>query len=173
MYTKDFIKDVFIKEIEQMTIDTSGNRVHSYIGFSLVCQCIEVLGACFDKYDWESEKLSKRRFRRAIKELFPEKYKQFNNENNKYDLYKNLRCPMIHQMRPGKYIALSERIHEQEARKSNLHLTILNSGQLILIYEDFLYDFIKACKKLINLIESGNIKTNKILSENISVRNIN
>jgi hypothetical protein len=168
MLTKDFIETVFIDEIKQMTTGSDEKATHPYIGFSLICQSIEILGACFDEYSWEDRSLSELRFRLAIDKLFPEKYKEFNGKNNKIDFYKNLRCPMVHQMRPGKYIGLSERKHEEEAKSSGLHLT-KDGNQLIMIYEDFLNDFIQASEKLICIINSGELKTAKVVNHNISV----
>jgi hypothetical protein len=46
---------------------------------------------------------------------------------------------MVHQMRPGKYIGLSERKHEESANVFHMHLT-MQGDQLILVYEDFLQD---------------------------------
>lgn len=170
MLTKDFIQTVFIAEIERMTVGSDGKATHPYIGFSLVCQSIEVLGACFDEYDWKDRNLSELRFRLAISKTFPEKYQQFNSKKSKIDLYKNLRCPMVHQMRPGEYIGLSERKHEEKVRASDLHLT-KQGGHLILVYEDFLKDFQEACGKMVSLIDGGELKTQKVLGHNISVPN--
>lgn len=168
MLTKEFINTVFVNEIKQMTTGVSGNATHPYIGFSLICQSIEVLGACFDEYDWEDQNLSELRFRLAISKLFPENYQYYNNKKNKIDLYKNLRCPMVHQMRPGRYIGLSERKHELSSGLNNKHLT-KQGNQLILIYEDFLKDFQNACIKIVELIENGGLRTVKVLGHNISV----
>lgn len=167
MLTKEFINTVFVNEIEKMTVDASGNATHPYVGFSLICQSIEVLGACFDEYDWEDRDLSGLRFRLAISKLFPKNYQLFNTKKGKIDLYKNLRCPMVHQMRPGKYIKLSERKHELSASVSNRHLT-MQGDQLILIYEDFLSDFKEAGIKIIGMIENGGIKSKKVVEHNIS-----
>lgn len=168
MLTKKFIEDVFKNEIAEMTMNDNGFAKHPYIGFSLVCQSIEVLGACFDEYDWEDRNLSELRFRLAISKLFTEKYQQFNNKKSKIDLYKNLRCPMVHQMRPGKFIGLSERKHELSYGVSNKHLT-KQGTKIILIYEDFLKDFQGACNKIIELIDGGELKTQKVLDHNILI----
>lgn len=168
MLTKDFINTVFVTEIEQMTIGLDGKATHPYVGFSLICQSIEVIGACFDEYDWEDRNLSELRFRLAIKKLFPEKYQKYNNKKNKYDLYKNLRCPMVHQMRPGEYIGLSERKHEVSAGATNVHLNI-HADKLLLIYEDFLRDFKNASEKLISMIEEQNLQAGKVYGHNLSI----
>ena len=159
---------MFQKEIEQITIGSDGMASHPYIGFSLVCQSIEVLGACFDEYDWEDRNLSELRFRLAIKKLFPQKiYGKYNSKKAKIDLYKNLRCPMVHQMRPGLRVGLSERKH-QKTDQALRHM-VVSKDQLIIIYEDFLDDFKSACACLIDMIARGELKTEKVLGHNISV----
>lgn len=170
MKTRDFIQNVLGKEIKQMTTDAQGNTNHAYIGFSLICQSIEVLGACFDEYDWENRYLSELRFRLAISKLFNNKYQKYNNKKTKIDLYNNLRCPMVHQMRPGNYIGLSEEKHKFKKKPPLVHLSVCNN-KLILIYEDFLKDFINACNKIVKMIDSGELKTKKVLGHNISVPN--
>lgn len=168
MLTKEFINGVFATEIQQMTIGKDGIAVHPFIGFSLVCQSIEVLGACFDEYDWENRNLSELRFRLAISKLFDPQYQIFNSRKSKYDLYKNLRCPMIHQMRPGMFVRLSERKHEIEAGVKNTHLSI-QKGALLLIYEDLFDDFKNACQRLVMMIEKRELKAEKVYEHNISV----
>ncbi len=168
MFTKDFINQVFVTEVEQMTIDKNGLATHPYIGFSLICQLIEVIGACFDEYDWENRNLSELRFRLAITKLFPEKYKEYNNNKSRFDLYKNLRCPMVHQMRPSKYIGLSERKHEVKAGIKNAHLS-MQGGMLLLIYEDFLADFKNASLLLIKMIENNHLSSKKVYDHNLSI----
>lgn len=168
MLTKDFIKGTLIDTIESMTMKEDGYAKYPYVGFSLVCQSIEIIGGCFDEYDWEDRNLSELRFRLAIKKFFPDKYQKYINKNNKIDLYQNLRCPMVHQMRPGKFIGLSERVHESKFGQKNLHLTIQDK-KLILIYEDFFRDFKNACEKLLEMIENKNLQSDKVCGHHISV----
>lgn len=168
MLTKDFIQETLIEGIGRMTIGSDYLASNAYIGFSLVCQAIEVLGACFDEYDWEDRYLSELRFRLAIKKLFPEKCITFNDKKAQFDLYKNLRCPMVHQMRPGKYIGLSQRKHEKAANVSNLHLS-MQDKHLVLIYEDFFGDFRQACQMLIKMIDDKKFQAEKVYGHNISV----
>lgn len=166
MLTKEFIEQVFYKEFALMTLDDTGKAIHPYVGFALISQAIEILGACFDEYSWEDRNLSALRFNLAIDKLFDEQYKKIGKK--KVDLYNNLRCPMVHQMRPGKKIGLSQRSHEIKAGNTKVHLTI-QDGKTILIYEDFLADFQSACKKVIQMIEVGKLTNKKVNSHNISV----
>ncbi|MFA7169560.1 MAG: hypothetical protein WC178_01770 [Candidatus Paceibacterota bacterium] len=145
-----------------MTIKEKGT--HAYLGFSLICGGIEFLGACLDKYSWEKKGLSEKRFRLAINQLFPEKYKDYNTRGNEYDIYSNVRCSLVHSLRPGNKIGLSERYHEGNQK---WHLKISN-GNLIIIYEDLLDDFIAACKKVQRKIEVHEIKSEKVYGHVIS-----
>lgn len=163
MQTVDFIKQVFLIQLTEMTLDKKSRASHPYIGFLLVCQAIEVLGACFDDYDWEESRLSELRFRLAVKKLFSHKYQEFNHKRSKHDLYKGLRCPMVHQMRPGINILLSER----KNNRGN-HLKKID-GKLLLVYEDFFGDFKNACRKLIKKIDKKTLLSEKAYKPNISV----
>ncbi len=167
MLTKEFIRGTFINTFERMTIGEDGLATNSYVGFALICQAIEILGACFDDFPWEKRDSSGSRFRKAITELFSYKY-QAHNLGGTIDFYNNLRCPMLHQMRPGIYMGLSERRHEIKARESQRHLTFKDE-RLILIYEDFFSDFKNACEQVINMIEKHELASNKVYDHNISV----
>jgi hypothetical protein len=111
MKVADFIQGPLASEIKNMTIKEEGT--HAYLGFSLICEGIEFLGACLDEYDWEEKGLSEKRFRLALDRLFPQKYKNFNSRKSKYDIYSNVRCSLVHCLRPSNKIVLSERCHER------------------------------------------------------------
>ncbi len=163
MLVKDFIQGPLISEIRSMTIVEDGT--HAYLGFVLICQAIEFLGACLDPYSWEELGQSKNRFRLAIDHLFPDNYKRFNSQGE-HDLYSNLRCSLVHSMQPASKIGLSERRHEKNGEK--YHLQVVN-GYLILIYEDFLQDFLEACREVIRRIESRGIVSGKVYAHVISI----
>jgi len=167
MLVKDFIGATLLLEIEQMTI-ADGYATHPYVGFSLVSAAIEVLGACLDNNDWGKTGLSESRFRLAIKELFPAGYDQYNANGNSHDLYAGLRCALVHSLRPGTLISLSERKHEESAGVTGAHLSTQNE-KLLLIYEDLLADFKKACEEIIRRIDKKEITHQKIYSHNISI----
>lgn len=170
MLVRDFIEVVLFTEIEKMTLKLDGYASHAYVGFSLVASSIEVLGACLDDNDWSKAGLSEARFRLAIKELFPVNYNNFNDNNNVHDLYAGLRCSLVHSLRPGILISLSERKHEDAAGIIEAHLTIQDE-RLLLIYEDFLLDFKKACECVMSMIDKKEIKHDKVYGHSISVPN--
>lgn len=154
MLVKDFIKGPLVKEVEDMTM-RNGVATHPYLGFQLISSSIEFLGACLDSYNWSETGLSEKRFRLAIDILFPDEYKEFNKKSNKFDLYTNLRCSMVHSSRPGNFIGLSERKH-------GCHGLIKDNKSLKICFEDFLKDFQTACSKLVNLIENRSISGEKV-----------
>lgn len=160
MLVIDFIKGPLFLEIEQMTINyQDGYANHAFLGFILLSSSIEFLGACLDNYAWDKLDRSGNRFRLAIKELFPNEYEKYSNNDN-FDIYKNLRCSLAHSARPGNHIGLSEKKHEEKIN-IKAHLTTNNNGDLTLIFEDFLNDFKGACKKLISKIDNKEINNQK------------
>jgi hypothetical protein len=164
MLVSVFIKFEMVDGIQQMTIQS--DRVYAYLGFCLISQSIEFLGACLDSYPWDQKSISSERFRLAITKLFPDKYTD--HAKGKYDLYSNLRCSLTHSLKPGISISLSERKWEKKAGLKDIHLKI-QKEKLILIYEDFLDDFISACNRVLSMIEKGEINSDKIYRHIISV----
>ena len=161
MLVKDFIKGPLIQEIEDMTMK-DGKPTHPYLGFQLISSSIEFLGACLDSHDWASSGLSEKRFRLAIDKLFSQEYKQYNKKYNKFDLYSNLRCSLVHSSRPGNFIGLSERKHGCNG------LLLQEDKMLKICFEDFLSDFKDACNKLISFIDSRSISCYKVYCNIIS-----
>ena len=102
----DFIQEVLIDEFK----DIQQKERHSYILFSLICQGIEFLGACLDSEAFSNKGLSAPRFRRAVYELFPSTYHQFNRGSGKpFELYDTLRCSLYHAILPGARLELIQR----------------------------------------------------------------
>lgn len=164
---KEYIRQVLIGEIGDVV------NHHKWLSFGLITAGIEFLGKCLDVADLDMHKegFSGRDFRKAVDQLFPAEYKQYNDlENTKtftYDLYTELRCGLNHSTLPKAKIALSERVHHKQLYISvdkslsaeiyaKKHLTV-NGGVLILIAEDFFEDFKNACESVIKKLESGEI----------------
>jgi hypothetical protein len=148
------------QEIGDMTV-VGEYKVHAYFGFHLISSSIEFLGACLDPNEWGDRDLSEKRFRLAIKILFPQNYQKYNNKKNINDLYSNLRCSLSHSLRPGNHIGLSERKHGAKS-------LIEQEGKLIICFEDFLNDFQIACEKLIKMIDNKVIDYDKVYGHIIS-----
>lgn len=156
---KDFIKITLIKEIKE--IQQTGN--HHYLSFGLISQGIEFLGYCLDSNSYFIDNQSESRFRNTIKNLFPTKYHPFNIKNGKYDLYKDLRCGILHVCLPKPNIELIQR---REINDFGNHLEIKNirdKDMLILVSEELFNDFENACNKIIERIDDGKISNKDLL----------
>lgn len=118
---------------------------------------IETAGALLDPLPFKAKGQGKKRFDLAIRKLFPAEYMQANQHVN---LYSQLRSHMAHCMLPAKTIE----IHiEQEAQ----HLRFADNVLQISL-NSFFDDYMRAIKKLIGMLESGNLKNKKIVLENLA-----
>jgi hypothetical protein len=137
-----------------------------FIKFQLIVTSIEFLGACLDQHDFETKDHSEQRFNAAISKLFPKKYHKYAKSNSSINLYRDLRCGMIHKLRPlGTAIGL--------ASKQNSpckHLEIKNET-LILVLEDFYEDLYAACESLKKKNLSKKLPTKKMEGKYLSIHN--
>ncbi len=151
--------DITIKEainhflIGQIGSLISGGKTTTYVKFLLIINCIEFLGAALSESTLETREKSEERFNDAIKKLFPSKYKPYTNEANKQYFYTNLRCGMVHQLRPLGGIAFTTRAEAKT--DGNTHLKKEKNGILVLVLEDFYDDLKKAALKYIREPASG------------------
>lgn len=163
MTVKEFIDRVLIGEFKKIQQEHG----HHYVSFSLIGLGIELLGACLDKHKFDRKWQSEKRFKRAIRELFPPKYHAYNRKKSNAYLYKHLRCGFAHQGRPGGKIALTHRAESQ--RENTEHLKDYK-GRLILVAEDLFEDFEAACREVIRRIDDGEITHKKIQDEFLITR---
>jgi len=135
---KDFIEKFVIPDMHKMI----EHELHFY-AFAIICQGIEVLGSVYDQKDLGDYGASESRFDNAITKLFRDKrYKQ------KQKLFFSvLRGPLIHQLRPGKGLFISSAKKDKIDLKNHLEKHA-ESGNVILVIEQFLADFVEAFKKL-------------------------
>ncbi len=165
----NIIKAVIIDELHAL-IYPSGKKTPDvflqtspYIKFLPLISCFEFLGACYDELPFETTRIDKQdivetRFNKALKALFDKKYLPYIKADNKFYLYKNLRCAMIHQLRPGPGIYFTTR--REAIEDGNKHLILDKEGNLILVLEDLYDDLFKAGQKIIRLFENKKL-TNK------------
>lgn len=93
---KDFIEQYLVKEIADIKDE------HPYLAFELIAVGIEFLGRCINNRKPEDQKCSAADFNLALMCMDPQgKYRQMN-------LYKKLRCGLVHSMMVGKLITLSD-----------------------------------------------------------------
>lgn len=155
----EFIENILIEEI----YDIQRNGNHHYLSFGLISQGIEFLGACLDEEEFHKAGLSRNRFRKAIKDLFPIEYQTFNDKNNPFDLYTNLRCGVLHIVLPKINLELIQKNEIPRFNASHLEFSSLRGNKrLILVSQDFYDDFRKAGEKVIEKIKNGELLKNKV-----------
>lgn len=151
MKLNEFIEQTLIKEFRSIQQDP-GN--HKYLSFGLIAQGIEFLGSLIDDKEIDQAGLSRIRFDSALINFFDSKYHEYANKDNDFNLYSNLRCGMLHIIIPAQNIALGELEHDDV----NNHLKVLQFSdgkeRLLLIAEEFYYDFKNACESVISKLEN-------------------
>ena len=159
----DTINTVIQGEIKEL-IEYNGAP---FIKFQLIVTAIEFLGACLDNHKFEDNEKSEIRFNKALVKLFPTSYKKYSKKDSEISLYKQLRCGMIHKLRPlSSKIRLTERRHLNKDKK--VHMTEIDND-LYLVLEDFYDDLYNACEKLKELDEKRKLPTKKMGQEYITV----
>jgi len=141
---EDFINETIIRDLGVMVYTPE----LKYLSFIVMSSAIEFLGACLDNKDFNVEGRVKTRFEYPIKFLRSfSSYKSYlYNGGQGYDIYKELRCGLIHNALPMSKIELIQRA---EIKSGIVHLREYNfnrktnSTRLVLVCEN-LYDDIKA-----------------------------
>lgn len=159
--------NLFTSDLREVIYEHPGSKM---IKFIYLAVGIEYLGACLDEYDFLEERESKNRFNRALKKLFPKKYPPFAKVDAKINLFEQFRCAFVHQLRPGKDIAVTHRNESKEQGTTHLKKTF--DGMLILVLEDLFDDFEKASKELIRLEQMGKLPTKKLKQNYLRVFDI-
>jgi hypothetical protein len=147
---KDFIEQYILKQISDLQ-----NAGFHYFSFLLIGQAIEVMGAFLDNKPFRARQQSQIRFANAINQLFDSPYQRINNNNWLYD---KLRNHMAHMLIPSDYLLLVSK-SETTAK----HLARIDR-KLVLVAEDFYIDLQKACNRLLEKIEKGEVKSKPIAS---------
>jgi len=138
IYPKNFILETLIEKIGRIV------HVDAYLSFVLISSGIEFLGKCVDvNSKWGDEGLSKKQFKNAIEELFPESYHSLMD-----DLYSDLRCGLVHRITPGS-ISLTQNGNDQNGEIQYISHPYIKKGRKILVVEYFYFDFVEACKKVL------------------------
>jgi hypothetical protein len=133
---KDYIRAVLINEMTYVV------QNHPYLSFNLICTGIEFLGICVDtNCDWTSINLSSKHFKRAIEDLFPDRYRVIRGR-----LYKELRNGLVHSQMAGSFFLVEVKNNPAGTWTYDNHLV---SNQNILVLDYFFFDFKQACLKVI------------------------
>ena len=136
--------------INTVLIDNMGRMARTeglqYLSFGAVAVGIELLGACEDEDEFTIEKRSKARFRVGINRYMNQidaRYGLHNSESSQFHLYKFLRCGMAHILRPHGIMFTTE---NEATNDRTAHLEVnAETGCLVLVAENFHYDFARAC----------------------------
>lgn len=149
-----FINHVLIEEIRKIQQEEQ----HAYLSFGLIAQGIELLGSLIDKDEFHERGLSEKRFNAALINFFSTDYKKYANKSDDFNLYKNLRCGMLHVVIPQNKLALGERKIDQDKYKHlEKYRDTAGNERLFLMAEDFYEDFRCACKRVIDIISERSI----------------
>lgn len=154
---KQSVENILLNEMHSLIYDHKGS---AFIKFINIAIGIEFLGACLDQHPFTAYDESKNRFNKALKKLFPAKYKKYAHEQSENYFFKEFRGAFVHQLRPGKRIVVTHR--DESKIEGTKHLVETDSGYLVLVLEDFYDDFEKACKELLKLNEKGKLPTKKV-----------
>jgi hypothetical protein len=159
----DFIQNILIDEFKKIQQDEG----HHYISFSLICQGIEFLGACLDSEPFSAKGLSAPRFRRAIYDLFPTSYREFNQGSGRpFDLYENLRCGLLYAILPKSPLELIQRSEKESLSVNHLEvMEIRGINKLVLVAEDLFEDYENACQEIIARMSDGRLRGWKFVEE--------
>jgi hypothetical protein len=142
---KQYIKEFLIEGIGDII------KNHAYFGFPLICSGIEFLGICLDSAsNWNDEKKSARHFKDAVDKLFPNVYAPIKNQ-----LYKELRCGMIHAQLSGNF-KLTEVKNDSTGTLTYQKHLVNDTSLLVLDY--FYFDFVQACMQVISMNFPANDK---------------
>ena len=151
-----FIQKVLIDEFKEI----QHGEGHLSLSTALLGQGIEFLGACLDSEPFSAKGLSAPRFRKAIDDLFPPTYHRFNQGTGKpFDLYENLRLGLLLPILPGIRLELRRRIGTEKRGAHHLDvLEIRGMSRLVLVWEDLLEDYERACEEVMASIRGGRLK---------------
>lgn len=146
----EFIQKHLIDEIG-LIVNTEGC---AYSAFFLICIGIEFIGRCLSKDNWNETKDSFKYTSAALEELETlKKYKKLgydtvNKKDKRYNLYKHVRCGLIHQFRPDMFI-VTDSVNDFSKKPQELGI------------KDFYKDFVAACKEIIDDIQRQGGKVKK------------
>jgi len=151
MTARTFIQKVLIHEIEEVV------KISPWIGFVAMSSAIEFLGKCIDSenpLNWDKSDRSRQDFEMAISELNGlSRYrslirpsgltKEQKESEVHFDIYKELRCGMLHAFAPKGKITLS---HGPDEQRTTIH----PNGTVNFNATELFEEFKKACEDVIS-----------------------
>lgn len=142
-----FIQERLLSEVKQL-VEAGFDR----IAVGIISQNIETLGAFLDKKPFKTPRQSSIRFDLALERLFPPRYSQLNKNGF---LYKQLRSNFTH-------LNLESRFLEYTFEKESKNHLRFNDGKTFLNLHSYLFDYENACKKLLELLKSDQLKSKNL-----------
>lgn len=148
--TRGFIQKVLIQEMREVV------KISPWIGLVAMSSAIEFLGKCIDlqnPLDWDKSDRSRQDFEMAIAQLNGLKQyqalirpsdltKEEKEAGSHFDIYKELRCGMLHAFAPKSKISLSS--------GSEMKTTIHADGTVNFNATELFEEFKKACEDVIS-----------------------
>lgn len=154
--SKEFAQHYLLNEI--LLIEAANVRLQL---LSAMAHGIETAGALLDGLPYKAKGQGKKRFDLALKKLFPASYSAANQQIN---LYSQLRSHLAHGMIPSNLISIEVGTEKHLQMEENmLHIS------LKMLFDDYCC----AIEKLIQKIDSGQLKSKKISFENLNGLNGN
>lgn len=136
----EYIDKILIPGIEKV------KEVEPFFCFAIISCTIEFLGSFYDNTDFGEYEpnLPYDRFKKGMELFDNTKYKALTG-----DLYYGLRCGFAHFGKPSEKIALTTKAELKKGDKHLKNIGTTGSGSCtLLVVEDFIDDFKKACSKL-------------------------
>lgn len=116
--------------------------------FALMVLTVEFIGMLDDRQHAKATARSEIRFNKAIRKFFPPVYHHFTRPDSVPNLFRDLRCPLIHRFETAPGVRLLTR--GQLPQPAPVHLKYNEKGELILIAENFFEDLKNAANQLIS-----------------------
>lgn len=133
---REFIDTKLIPQAKEMV-----EAGYAYYVFGIMAQAVELVGAMYEG-GIEATAKEPDRFKTGVSKVFAKRGKYTNLKN---DFYQSLRNPMIHQMRPGAKLVLTEKAN---GAGSEDHLKQDDQGRIVLVIETLIEDFAQGMKSI-------------------------
>jgi hypothetical protein len=144
---ESFVLSVFLDDLHRMTYDYG---LH-YLAFGTIAVGIEFLRACEDAFPFEEKGKSQARFKLGINGYMARVDPRYTTYNDRFYLYRHLRCGMAHVLRPLGTVGFSSRSAAHKAGQKHLDLVLVRGHEILLLTaEDFYDHFEQACGHLLD-----------------------
>lgn len=151
MDSKEFAQQYLLNEVK--AIEAANARLQLLLA---IAHGIETVGAMLDELPYKAKGQGSKRFNLALRKLFP---KAYSSANQSVNLYSQLRSHLAHCMIPSNLILVEMETENHLRMKENLlHIS------LKMLFDDYCC----AIEKLIQRIDSGELKSKRIIFDNLN-----